>query len=80
MATSLDAIFDEEDYLGLLSGVVPAKKKQAANMDQAIPAFLELVAFCETHKREPDENKPEEKPLAWRLKGNTVHLAIMGLF
>ncbi|MEG6501851.1 MULTISPECIES: GIY-YIG nuclease family protein [unclassified Desulfovibrio] len=69
MATSLDAIFDEEDDLGLLAGVVPTKKKNAATTDSSVSAFLELVAFFEVHKREPDENKPEEKPLAWRLKG-----------
>ena len=69
VATSLDAIFDEEDDLDLLSGVVPAKKKATTSIDPAISAFLELVAFCEAHKREPDENRPGEKSLAWRLKG-----------
>lgn len=69
VAMSLDAIFDEEDDLDLLSGVVPVKKKTTTSIDPAISAFLELVAFCEAHKREPDEDIPEEKPLAWRLKG-----------
>lgn len=69
MATSLDAIFDEEDDLDLLSGVVPAKKKATAAIDPAVSAFLELVAFYEAHGREPDESIPEEKPLVWRLKG-----------
>ncbi len=69
MATSLDAIFDDDDDLGLLAGVVPIKKKNTATTDSSVSAFLELVAFFEAHKREPDENKPEEKSLAWRLKG-----------
>lgn len=69
MVTSLDAIFDEEDDLDLLSGVVPAKKKATAAIDPAVSAFLELVAFYEAHGREPDESIPEEKPLVWRLKG-----------
>ncbi|MDL2316021.1 GIY-YIG nuclease family protein [Desulfovibrio sp. OttesenSCG-928-A18] len=68
-ATSLDAIFDEEDDLGLLSGVIPLKKKATTSTDQSVPAFLELVAFYEVHKREPDEDIPAEKSLAWRLKG-----------
>jgi len=69
MATSLDAIFAEEDDLDLLSCVVPTKKKATTFTDQSTSAFLELVAFYETHMREPDESIPEEKPLAWRLKG-----------
>ncbi len=68
-ARSLDAIFDEEDDLGLLSGVVPLKKKATTSTDQSVSAFLELVAFYEEHKREPNKNKPDEKALAWRLKG-----------
>lgn len=69
MATSLDAIFDEDDDLGLLAGVAPIKKKNTVTADSSVSAFLELVAFFEAHKREPDENKSEEKSLAWRLKG-----------
>lgn len=69
MATSLDAIFDEDDDLGLLAGVVPLKKKATTSTDQSVAAFLDLVAFYEEHNREPNESKPEEKALAWRLKG-----------
>lgn len=69
MATSLDAIFAEEDDLDLLSCVVPAKKKTASASDPAVTAFLELLVFYETHMREPDKSIPEEMPLAWRLKG-----------
>ena len=69
MATSLDAIFAEEDDLDLLSCVVPAKKKTASATDPAATAFLELLVFYETHMREPDKNIPKEMPLAWRLKG-----------
>jgi hypothetical protein len=67
----LDAILNENDDLGLLAGVVPAKLKQAPVKDQSLSVFLELVDFYEKHQREPDENSLDEKEkvLAWRLKG-----------
>ena len=71
MATSLDAIFEEEDILGLLSDVIQARKKQDSDGNQVISKFLEIVEFYKIHKREPDKNatKEEERKLAWRLDG-----------
>lgn len=66
-ARSLDTIFAEEDDLGLLSGVVPAKKKQMTSTTPVISNFLELIAFYNEHKREPDKRIGAEKYLAQRL-------------
>ena len=72
ISTSLSAILDEDDDLGLLAGVVPVRKRQEVVKDQSVSVFLEIVDFYEKHRRVPDENIPEEKVLAWQLKGYLI--------
>ncbi|MFI3272050.1 MAG: GIY-YIG nuclease family protein [Pseudomonadota bacterium] len=63
---SLDSIFDEDDDLDLLAGVEAAKPKAASREDVGITNFKEIVAFYETHDREPDMTT--ERQLAVRLR------------
>lgn len=62
-------ILAEEDELGLLADVKPARPRVTGWADPAIAGFRELLEFCREHGREPDVNNPDERALAYRLDG-----------
>ena len=68
LPSTLDAIFAEDDDLGLLADVQPAPAPRATREPQAVMKFKELVAFYEAHQREPNKEIAQERGLAIRLE------------
>ena len=68
LPSTLDAIFAEDDDLGLLADVQPAPAPRATREPQAVMKFKELVAFYEAHQREPNKEIAQERGLAINLE------------
>lgn len=68
LPSTLDAIFAEDDDLGLLADVQPAAPPRPTRESQAVINFKELVVFYEAHQREPDNAIMQERGLSIRLE------------